>query len=293
MQFYRNTIPKFEDNVMAKVVGYDEDIGVYCELIEYSNIPALIMNAEISKWKINYSKQFPVGKIIPCMIYMIDEEKNHINLSYKRIKEEQKKIFEKVYVNKLFIYKLFLEIYYYFKMNNICSENNNFQVEINNMIWDCYDYIENKEDHEFSIEEYYNLLLDNPELIFKYDKIGVFSRHKEKIISELQTKIKKTDMLCELQFKLLVLEDNFCEKIKEIFSIQKDKITISCISSPIYSFLVYGKTIDECKKICNEFYESIKNKLINYSHELVYSPEEIKIIKERTFTIQYSNCKTD
>ena len=53
MQFYRNSIPKFEDSVMARVTSYDESIGVHCELVEYSNIPALIMNSEISKWKIN------------------------------------------------------------------------------------------------------------------------------------------------------------------------------------------------------------------------------------------------
>ena len=73
MQFYRHKIPKSEDCVMAKVVSQDDNVGIHCELVEYSNIPALLMNEEVSKWKINYSKQFPVGKIIPCMIYMIDK----------------------------------------------------------------------------------------------------------------------------------------------------------------------------------------------------------------------------
>lgn len=191
MQFYRNNLPKFEDYVMARIVGNDESIGVYCELVEYSNIPALIMNSEISKWKINYSKQFPVGKIIPCMIYMIDDVKKHINLSYKRLNEEQKNNFEKVYLNKLSIHKLFAELYYYLKSNNISPENNYYKDHINNMIWECLDYIENKEDHDYNLEQYYNILLDNPELIFKFDENNVIEQYKELIISELQSRIKK------------------------------------------------------------------------------------------------------
>jgi translation initiation factor 2 alpha subunit (eIF-2alpha) len=293
MQFYRNNIPKFEDCVMAKIVDHDEDIGVHCELVEYNNIPALIMNAEISKWKINYSKQFPIGKVIPCMIYRIDEVKNHINLSYKRLNEEQRKNFEKIYLNKLSIHKLFTEIYYYFKSNNISPENNYFQEDINNMIWECLEYIENKEDHEYNYEQYYNILLDNPEILLKFDDNNFLEEYKEVIISELQSRIRKTDMTCELQFKLLILEDNFCDKVKEVFSVKKDNTKINCISSPIYSFLVTGKTYDVCKILCNELYESIKSKLVNYSHELIYNLDEIKLIRERTFMIQHSNSKAD
>lgn len=100
-------------------------------------------------------------------------------------------------------------------------------------------------------------------------------------------------MTCELQFKLLILENNFYEKVKEVFSISKDNTKINCISSPIYSFLVSAKTSDECKRLCDILHESVKSKLVNYSHELIYNLEEIKIIKERTFMLQHSNCKTE
>jgi translation initiation factor 2 alpha subunit (eIF-2alpha) len=272
MQFYDNKIPKFEDYVIAKVTGYDESFGLYCELVEYSNIPAVILNGEISKYKINYSKKYPVGKFIVCIIYMIDKVKNHINLSLKKISEEFTKKQLDVYETKCRIYKLFK------KLDNR-EENQDY---INNMIIKCMTYIHEKEDHEYTYEQYYNLLLDEPCNIFNYDDENKFDDKKDAIILEFKKHIRTTNLIMELQFKLLILENGFTSKIKEILELDNEVYKVNCISSPIYSILISTKTVDEAKLISEQFKNDLNDKLKKYTY-IFEDVDELKVIKERTF----------
>ncbi len=275
MQFYRNEKPSFEDFVMVKVTSYSEKLGLYCELLEYNNISAVIMNTEISKYKLNYSKKFPIGKTFPCMIYEIDKDKDYINLSYKILTESTIEKLEVEYVDKLHLYKLFHELDHFL-------ENNFDKNYVSNMLWDCMDYVA---ENDLTHKKYYEELLDNPELIFTFDKENrITLENRNKIISSLNTRIKKTDITVELQFNLLILENNFVEKIKSILDIGE---RVQCVSSPVYSIVLSGKTLDETKEKFTELLIKIKDNLSNTKHDLKFDISNIKIIKERFFSMSY------
>jgi translation initiation factor 2 alpha subunit (eIF-2alpha) len=275
MQFYRNEKPNFEDFVMVKITGYSENLGLYCELLEYNNISAVIMKREISKYKLNYSKKFPIGKTFPCMIYEIDTYKNYINLSYKTLTELTIKKLEAEYVDKLHLYKLFHELDHFLE--------NNFDKDcVSNMLWDCMDYIT---ENDITHKKYYEELLDNPQLIFNFDKENLITQDiRSRIISSLESRIKKTDITVELQFSLLILENNFVDKIKNILDIGEK---VQCVSSPIYSIVLSGKTVDETKEKFTELLIKLKDKLSNTIHDLKFDISNIKIIKERFFSMSY------
>ncbi len=279
MQFYRNKLPKLDDYVMVKITNHDSEIGIHCELIEYNNIPAVIMNTEISKYKINYAKKFPIGKIIPCIVYMIDDTRGHINLSYKKITDELSLKLENIYFDKYHIYKLFMDI------NNFC-DNKDF---VNDMLWNCFNFIEDSEDVE-SYKTYYNKILDNCNLIFNFDYNKNFSKDKQdEIINNFESRIKKTDVVIEQQFNLTLLENNFIEKINKIFydiDLEK-KIKLVCNSSPNYSLIVTAENINEAKNIINMFFEKLKNNLSNYKYLLTCDTNDFKIIKDRILSISY------
>ena len=203
MQFYRNKLPKSNDYVMIKVTEYNENMGVHCELLEYNNYPAVILNSEISKYKVNYIKKFPIGRIMPCTVYMIDKIKQHINLSCRNMGEELIKKIEDIYLNKCYIYKLFYEI----EIDNLDY--------IKEMIWNCLTYIEEKEDHDYSFKKYYEMLLDTPDLIFNFDTDNILSE-KQVIIDKISSRVKKTDITSELYFSLLILENGFVSNIKNL-----------------------------------------------------------------------------
>jgi translation initiation factor 2 alpha subunit (eIF-2alpha) len=258
---------------MAIVTGQDNNFGVYCNLLEYNNIPAVIMNSEISKYKINYAKKFPIGKIIPCMIYGIDEEKNHINLLYKNITPEVHEKLENDYNDKLHIYKLFNELNHY--INNMNS--------IMEMIWNCMEHII---DNDIPIREYYKLLLDDPNIIFNYDINNIFSEElKQTIISGLNSRITKTDITVELQFNMIILENGFMDKIKNIFDGIDNKLI--CTSSPVYAITLTGKTIEDTKTELVSFFDKLCYKLKNIKHNITYDINNVKVIKERFYTMSY------
>jgi translation initiation factor 2 alpha subunit (eIF-2alpha) len=275
MQFYRNEKPNFEDFAMVKITGYSENLGLYCELLEYNNISAVIMKTEISKYKLNYSKKFPIGKIFPCMIYEIDSYKDYINLSYKRLTEPTIEKLEADYVDKLHLYKLFHELDHFL-------ENNFDKAYVSNMLWDCMEYVT---ENDITHKKYYEELLDNPQLIFNFDKENRITQdNRATIISSLDSRIKKTDITVELQFSLLILENNFMDKIKNIFDIGE---RVQCVSSPIYSIVLSGKTVDETKETFTELLIKLKDKLSNTKHDLKFDISNIKIIKERFFSMSY------
>jgi len=254
MQFYRNKVPKYEDNVMVIVTGHNPEIGVYCNLLEYDNIPAIILNEHISKWKINYDKEFPVDKILPCMIYLIDHDKQYINLSYRGVSKDLVKTISSEYYDKLHIYKLFDELNYFTNNTDI---NNKY---IQTMVWDCLEYIKNKEDHEYSYSEYYKLLLDNPNLIFSFDTDELFTQEiKNKILLSFDKRITKTDMTVENKFSLKLFESGFVEKINKICNITlENKDEILSVSSPFYRIVINAKTTDDVKIKLEKYLQQIK-----------------------------------
>ena len=277
MQFNRNNLPKNDEYVMIKVVSHDENMGVHCELLEYKNIPAVILNGEISKYKVNYNKKFPIGKVMPCSIYMIDKQRNHINLSCKNINDELAKKIEEIYLYKCYIYRLFHEI-----------ENEDDPDYISEMIWNCFTYLEDKEDHDYNWKQYYEMMLDDPNLIFNFDKDNLLE-NKSNIINKINSRVKKTDITSELHFSLLFL-DGFNENIKKLLILENDfkNIKLNSVSSPIYSVLITSKNLDEAKETLQIFFDKLKDNLVNLKYELEYDINNLKIIHDRQFYFHYS-----
>ena len=285
MQFYRNKIPKYEDYVMVTVTGHNTDIGVYCNLLEYNNIPAIILNEEISKWKINYDKDFPVGKVLPCMIYMIDDQKGYINLSYRGVSKDLVKNITSEYNDKLHIYKIFNELMYFIPETDIYPDY------IQNMIWNCLEYIKTKEDHDYNYSEYYKIILDNPDTIFSYDHDELFSTElQNKILDNFNKRITKTDMTVELKFSLKIFESGFVEKINKIFTFPlEDKDEVCSVSSPIYRIVVNSRTKEDAINKLDKYLNIIKENCNGIKCELEYKINKLEIIKQRFFSLSLIN----
>lgn len=283
MRFYKNEIPKYEDNVMVIVTGHNPEIGVYCNLIEYDNKPAIIMNEQISKWKINYDKEFPINKTLPCMIYMID--KDHINLSYRGVSKESVKTITSEYNSKLYIYKLFEELKYFTKNTDITDEY------IQTMSWNCLEYIKNKEDHEYDYSDYYKLILDNPSLLFSFDTDELFKKTtKDEVLESFDKRITKTDMIVENKFTLKLFENGFVEKINKICSISlENKDEILSVSSPVYRIVISAKTLDDAKIKLEKYLQQIKENTISYKADFKYDIGKLDIIKQRFFSLSHIN----
>lgn len=88
-RFYDNAFPAVEDLVIVQVNQINDKIGAYVSLLEYGNKEGMINIAEVSKRRIrSLAKLLRVGSTEVCMVVSVDEDKGYINLSKKRVANE-------------------------------------------------------------------------------------------------------------------------------------------------------------------------------------------------------------
>ena len=76
------------------------DDSAYVKLLEYKNMPAMILASHATKKRVKHVKKLlKVGKQDFMMVIMVDQEGGFIDLSKKQLKvgdvEEQKRLFDK------------------------------------------------------------------------------------------------------------------------------------------------------------------------------------------------------
>lgn len=65
------------------------DMGAYVSLLEYNNIEGMILFSELSRRRIrSVSSLIKVGRQEPVMVLRVDKEKGYIDLSKRRVSEE-------------------------------------------------------------------------------------------------------------------------------------------------------------------------------------------------------------
>lgn len=87
-RMYEARYPEVDDVVMVSVKNIAE-MGAYVALLEYNNIEGMILLSELSRRRIrSISSLIKVGRQEPVMVLRVDKEKGYIDLSKRRVSEE-------------------------------------------------------------------------------------------------------------------------------------------------------------------------------------------------------------
>lgn len=87
-RMYESKYPEVDMAVMIQVKNI-ADMGAYVSLLEYNNIEGMILFSELSRRRIrSVSSLIKVGRIEPVMVLRVDKEKGYIDLSKRRVSEE-------------------------------------------------------------------------------------------------------------------------------------------------------------------------------------------------------------
>lgn len=87
-RMYENRFPEVDECVMVQVTAIEE-VGAYVVLLEYGHIEGMIMLSELSRRRIrSVSKIVRVGRQEVCMVLRVDKEKGYIDLSKRRVSED-------------------------------------------------------------------------------------------------------------------------------------------------------------------------------------------------------------
>ncbi|KAK1307286.1 hypothetical protein QJS10_CPA10g01437 [Acorus calamus] len=87
-RMYEARYPEVDMAVMIQVKNI-ADMGAYVSLLEYNNIEGMILFSELSRRRIrSVSSLIKVGRQEPVMVLRVDKEKGYIDLSKRRVSEE-------------------------------------------------------------------------------------------------------------------------------------------------------------------------------------------------------------
>ncbi|CAO2824841.1 unnamed protein product [Amaranthus hypochondriacus] len=87
-RMYEAKYPEVDMAVMIQVNNI-ADMGAYVSLLEYNNIEGMILFSELSRRRIrSVNSLIRVGRIEPVMVLRVDRDKGYIDLSKRRVSEE-------------------------------------------------------------------------------------------------------------------------------------------------------------------------------------------------------------
>ncbi|CAL9762276.1 unnamed protein product [Musa acuminata subsp. burmannicoides] len=87
-RMYEAKYPEVDMAVMIQVKNI-ADMGAYVSLLEYNNIEGMILFSELSRRRIrSISSLIKVGRQEPVMVLRVDRDKGYIDLSKRRVSEE-------------------------------------------------------------------------------------------------------------------------------------------------------------------------------------------------------------
>merc|ERR1711963_446490 len=96
-RFYEKKFPEIDDVVVVNVRSI-ADMGAYVHLLEYNNIEGMILLSELSRRRIrSINKMVRVGKDEIVSVLRVDKDKGYIDLSKRRVNDEDKKKCENRY----------------------------------------------------------------------------------------------------------------------------------------------------------------------------------------------------
>lgn len=283
-RFYKNEYPEIDDIVIVKIIREDE-FGYYCELLEYENIEGFLSLSELVKGRFAKKHLLKINDILPLLIIKMDQIKRIVDLSKKKLDEVGTNKVLMRYKSCLNINKLMNELYImYLKYCDIEDSDIIYSINdiMNNTIWPLYEI--------YDLDNYnmiFRNILENPKLILTTE---IFEEmFINKALSNMNNRTKKKNMIIELEFILMINEDNGVNKIKEVLEIQLEEknfvLKILIMNPPLYKIKLEGT----CKIKGYQLIDYIKNiittKLQNYDNILKF--QEPKLIQEMTYEIKF------
>ena len=92
MLYRREGIPEDEEIILCKVTKLFPN-SVFVDILEYPGKQGMIHISEISPGRIRNIRDFVVeGKKVVCKVLGVNKERGHIDLSLRRVNENQKRI---------------------------------------------------------------------------------------------------------------------------------------------------------------------------------------------------------
>jgi len=207
--------------------------------IEDHDLTGTIATSEIASGRIRNIRDYVVpNKKIVCKVLRINQEKENIDLSLRRVSQkDQKEILQKYSKEKASA--AIIEMVAKDKKDEIISNV--------------------KKEYRF-LADFIDDLPANPELFEKFN----IQQYKEKLLDVIKERVKEKKIKIKSKISLSSFASDGVESIRSILDIKEPGVEINYISAPLYSISVESKNYKDANKkitdILNRITEAAKKK---------------------------------
>ena len=223
-----DTLPERDELVFAvikKILPY----GAFCTLPEYKDREAFLHVSEVApRWIKNIHEFISEGQRLVVKVYRVDTEKNQVDISLKRVNEEEKRNKQEHMRTEKRAEKL---IELAVKQSQIKLSIPEARARIETEFGDLFACFQSAFDNPKSLDS-----LDIPESL------------KAAIIDVAVKNIRKRVISISAIVSLVCYGGEGVEKLKEVFLLKNKNISIHYLGAPSYKLTVVGETYKAAEK---------------------------------------------
>ncbi len=234
-----DNLPEQDELVIAiikKILPY----GAFCILPEYNNLEAFLHVSEVApRWIKNIHEFISEGQRLTVKIYHVDKQKNQVDVSLKRVNEEEKRKKQEQVSSEKRAEKL---------LERALSES---KIKLS------------YEDAKKLLTEHFGDLFSCFQSAFEDEKsidgLDVPASLKSAIVETAKKNIKKAVMEVSGVLSLTCYSGDGVEKIKDALSLNKKSISISYLGAPRYKISITSDNYKDAEKSLATTIEHIKS----------------------------------
>lgn len=234
-------IPEENEFVLAtirKIVPY----GAFCTLTEYKNIEAFCHVSEVaSRWIKNIHEFISENDKVVVKVLRVDREKGQIDVSLRRVNEEEKRnklefVKRTTRAEKLLQFAL-TQSKSPLKLNELISK-------LNDVYGEAYSALENA--------------LENDEA---FAEVHISNTLKKEIIDIVRKSIKKARISVSAKLTLKCFDNEGINHIKKALAINEPEVSVLYLGAPHYKLEVFASEYKDANKKLEKMVEKIRSSL--------------------------------
>jgi len=222
-----------EEELIFCTVEKIEGVTIFVRLNDFDMV-GVIPVSEIAPGRIRNIRDYvTINKKIICKVMKVDREKEHIELSLRRVSaKDQRELLERHERERAA--SVILEI----------------------VVKEKKDEIINRIKKEYPLlSEFMQELLEKPEL---FERFGL-EQYREKLLKIIKERIKTKKIKIRAKISLSTNASNGITLIKEIFDMNEPNIEITYLSAPLYSVSVESSSYKDANKKIAEILQRISD----------------------------------
>lgn len=286
-RMYEQKYPKVDDLVMVEVKSIEE-MGAYVALKEYNDIEGMILLSELSRRRIrSINKIIRVGRLEVVVVLRVDEEKGYIDLSKRRVSDEEAQKCEEKYNKSKAVHSIMRHV-----AETMKQDLEQLYVKI---AWPLY----KKFGHAY---EAFKMAISEPSTVF--EGLDIDEELKDAVLKHIKRRLTPQPVKIRADIEVTCFHYEGIDAIKAALSKGQDTSTEECpikiklVAPPLYVVITTSLNKEGGIKAINNAIDNVKDEILKRKGQLTIkvAPRTVHERDEKeleTMMAKYARSNTD